>query len=78
MAPVVHGLERQYRGRVDFLYLYVGDPRNAEAKRRLGFVATPHFVFLRADGTPVRQMQGAVPRDSLVAALDHLVSSSGR
>ena len=39
---------------------------------RLGFVATPHFFLLKADGTPVVQMRGVVPRDSLVRALDRL------
>ena len=39
---------------------------------RLGFVATPHFFLLKADGTPVAQMRGVVPRDSLARALDRL------
>jgi thioredoxin-like negative regulator of GroEL len=72
MAPVVHGLAKQYAGQVDFLYLYVGDPRNRQALDRLGFVATPHFFLLAADGTPVAQMRGVVPRDSLVRGLDRL------
>ena len=75
MAPVVHGLERQYRGRVEFLHLDVSDPRNAGAKERLGFDATPHFVLLRADGSPVETMQGVVLRDSLARALDRLLAA---
>jgi thiol-disulfide isomerase/thioredoxin len=72
MAPVVHGLAKQYEGQVDFLYLYVADPGNQAALDRLGFVATPHFFLLKADGTPVAQMRGVVPRDSLVRAVDRL------
>ena len=72
MAPVVHGLAKQYEGRVDFLYLYVADPTNQAALDRLGFVATPHFFLLKADGTPVAQMRGVVPRDSLARSLDRL------
>jgi thioredoxin-like negative regulator of GroEL len=75
MAPVVHGLAKQYAGRVDFLYLDTSDPRNAGAKRRLGFEATPHFFLLSADGAPVAQMRGVVPRDSLAQALDRLVAT---
>ena len=45
MAPVVHGLEQLYRGRIDFLYLNIDDPRNDSAKRAFGFRATPHFFF---------------------------------
>jgi thioredoxin-like negative regulator of GroEL len=69
MAPVVHGLEEQYRGRVDFIYLNVADPRNEGAKARYGFTSTPHFFFLRADGQPVQSMQGVVDADSVRAAL---------
>lgn len=75
MAPVVHGLEKQYAGRVDFLYLDTSDPKNTAAKQRLGFTSTPHFFFLRADGSPVAVLHGVVPRDSLVRALDALASS---
>ncbi|MGH7663576.1 MAG: hypothetical protein ACRENI_04670 [Gemmatimonadaceae bacterium] len=76
MAPVVHGLEQQYTGRVDFLYLNVAEARNDSAKRALGFRATPHFFFLRADGSPVSVMQGIVPADSLRRALDSLLVDS--
>lgn len=74
MAPVVHGLEQRYRGRVDFLYLDVKDPRNAAATKRLGFVSTPHFFFLRADGTMTETMQGVVPSDSVARALERLTN----
>lgn len=75
MAPVVHGLEQQYQGRVDFLYLNIADSVNAEAKRALGFTATPHFFFLRADGSPTDTLQGVVPADSVRASLDRLLTS---
>jgi thioredoxin-like negative regulator of GroEL len=74
MAPVVHGLETQYVGRIDFLYLNIADERNADAKRALGFIATPHFFFLRADGTPVDTLRGVVPADSMTHALDALLA----
>lgn len=78
MAPVVHGLAKQYHGRIDFLYLDVADPRNDAAKRQLGFIATPHFFLLRADGTRLTQMQGVVPRDSMVAELERLAATAAR
>ena len=75
MAPVVHGLAKEYAGRVDFLYLDVSDPRNDAAKERMGFVATPHFFFLRPDGERMTQIRGVVPRDSLVTTLSRLLAS---
>lgn len=50
MAPVVHGLEKQYEGRVDFLYLNIAEARNDSAKRAFGFRSTPHFFFVNAAG----------------------------
>ena len=73
MAPVVHGLEQEYAGRVDFLYLNVAEERNASAESTYGFTSTPHFFFLRADGSPVRNIQGVVPANTLKSALDALL-----
>lgn len=69
MAPIVHGLEQQYRGRIDFLYLDIADERNTQAKQRLGFRATPHFFLLTADGRPLETWQGIVAGSVLDAAL---------
>lgn len=74
MASVVHGLEKQYEGRIDFLYLNIADTANNEAKVRFGFVSTPHFFFLRADGSPVDTLRGVVPEDSVRASLERLLS----
>lgn len=70
MAPIVHGLEQEWAGQVDFIYLDVADTANAGAMARFGFRATPHFFLLDPDGTVRRSWQGAVERDTLVAALE--------
>jgi thioredoxin-like negative regulator of GroEL len=74
MAPVVNGLEQEYAGRIDFVYLNVAEARNDSVKLALGFVSTPHFVFLRSNGSPITAMRGVVPGDSLRRALDALVA----
>ena len=74
MAPVVHGLEEQYAGRIDFLYLNIAVPRNDSAKRAFAFRATPHFFLVDARGVAQASMQGVVPEDSLRGALDLLLS----
>jgi thioredoxin-like negative regulator of GroEL len=73
MAPVVHGLEKQYKGKVDFLYLNVAEARNDSAKRALGFRSTPHFFLVSSTGVGRDSMQGIVPSDSLRGALDQLL-----
>jgi thioredoxin-like negative regulator of GroEL len=76
MAPVVHGLEKNYAGKVQFLYLDTSDPRTLTARKRLGFGATPHFFFLRADGSEHADFQGVVPEDSVRRSVDRLLASS--
>ena len=77
MAPVVHGLETKYKGRVQFLYLDTSDTRTVDARQKLGFGATPHFFFLRADGSEQADFQGVVSEDSVTRSLDRLLSPSG-
>jgi hypothetical protein len=76
MAPVVHGLEEQYKGRIDFLYLNVAEARNDSAERALGFRNTPHFFFLRSDGGVADTAQGVIPVDSLRLRLDRLLTAA--
>ena len=72
MAPVVHGLEKQYEGRVDFLYLNISQTRNDSARRAFGFRATPHFFLVDARGKVRESIQGVIPEDSLAVALHRL------
>jgi thioredoxin-like negative regulator of GroEL len=74
MAPVVHGLEMQYRGRVDFVYLNVALAATDSARRALGFKATPHFFLVNGQGVARDTLQGVVPGDSLRAGLDRLLA----
>lgn len=76
MAPVVHGLETNYTGRVDFLYLNIAISRNDSAKRAFGFRSTPHFFLVEARGLVQQSMQGVVPGDSLRKGLDALLTRS--
>jgi thioredoxin-like negative regulator of GroEL len=70
MAPIVNGLETQYRGRVDFVHLNVADPAVRPVMAAYGFEGTPHFFLRAADGTVVWSQQGAVPEAELARQLD--------
>lgn len=72
--PIVHGLEKKYQGRIDFVYLHVGEPRTADVKARLGFKSTPHIILLRADGTKVQEWIGEVQEHQLATGLDALLA----
>lgn len=76
MKPIVHGLEKQYAGRIDFLYIDTSDPGTQEVQSRLEFRGTPQFVFLDASGRAVAPPQfGVVEESALKATLDSLLAS---
>ncbi len=71
--PIVHGLERKYKGRIDFLYLHVGEPRTSKAREQLGYAATPQIMLLDANGRKVREWIGVVAESTLTTGLEGLL-----
>ena len=58
MAPMVHGLEAEYYGRVKFSYLDADDPLTESFQRTLGFVYQPEFYLLDANGNVLKKLVG--------------------
>ena len=56
--PRVQAMEAAYWGKVDFVYLDIDDPANADVKSQYGYVAQPYFVILDADGNAIDQWFG--------------------
>jgi len=69
MAPIVHGLEAKYSGQIDFVYLNIDDPKNADAKQQLGFRGQPQFILLDADGTARQVWFGVVKAEDFETEL---------
>jgi hypothetical protein len=63
MAPMVHGLEAEYFGRVKFSYLDADDPATQVFQQALGFVYQPEFYLLDANGNVLRKLIGPVASD---------------
>ncbi len=71
MAPIVHGLEAEYYGRVEFVYLDIDDPDTAFFKDILPYYgAVPQFLLVNGEGRIIRQWFGEVRRETLQEALD--------
>ena len=70
MAPIVHGLEVEYFGKVKFAYLDIDDPANDEFKQVLGYRVQPHFFLIDGDGNIIQQWVGTVSADDFRAAFD--------
>jgi hypothetical protein len=50
VLPIVHGLERKYGDRIDFLRLSIHNPATFALQKQLGFTVTPEFFLLDANG----------------------------
>lgn len=65
MAPMVHRLEAEYFGRVQFTYLDADDPRTQVFQRELGFVYQPELYFLDPNGALIKKFIGFVSEEEL-------------
>jgi thioredoxin-related protein len=75
MIPMVHGLEKRYAGRIDFVYLNAEDEKTAAVRDKYEFVGTPQFVLLDAQGKQVgKHLFGLLDEAVLTAALDALAA----
>jgi hypothetical protein len=69
LAPVVHGLEAEWGGQVDFVYLDIDDPATEPFKRQLGYRVQPHMFLVDGDGLVLQQWLGFVDGATLEEAL---------
>ncbi len=60
MAPMVHGLEAEYFGRVKFSFLDADDPNTDIFQKELGFYYQPEFYFLDANGNLIKKLIGYI------------------
>ena len=63
MAPMVHGLEAEYYGKVKFTYLDADDSRTRGFQRALGFVYQPEFYLLDENGRLLKKWVGLVSEE---------------
>jgi hypothetical protein len=67
MAPIVHGLEAEYEGKIKFAYLDIDDQRTGDTKRSLGFTYQPEFYLLNGQGQVIKKWIGRVSADDFRA-----------
>jgi len=67
MAPMVHGLEAQYFGRIKFTYLDADDPLTQDIQRTLGFYYQPEVYLLDAEGNILQKWVGFTSQEEFEA-----------
>jgi hypothetical protein len=65
MAPMVHGLEAKYFGRIRFAFLDADDPQTQDFQRSLGFSYQPELYLLDADGKVLKKWVGFASQEDL-------------
>jgi thioredoxin-like negative regulator of GroEL len=68
MAPMVHGLEAKYFGKVAFTYLDADDSRTRDFQQALGFYYQPELYLLDADGKVLEKWVGFTSEEQLETA----------
>ena len=58
MAPMVHGLEAKYFGRILFTYLDADDPNTLDFQETLGFYYQPEMYLLDENGNVLKKWVG--------------------
>jgi hypothetical protein len=74
MAPVVHGLERDYARKIGFVYLDIDDPAVTLLEQELGYRLQPHLLLLDYEGNVVKQWVGLPSEKNLTTAFDALLA----
>ena len=67
MAPVVHGLEAEYYGKINFAFLDAGDPATDQFKSEFGFRVQPEFYLVDGQGQVIKKWFGYVAEDEFRA-----------
>lgn len=70
MAPMVHGLEAEYFGRIKFSYLDADDPNTDTFQRTFGFAYQPELYLLDADGNVLQKFIGFTSEEQLRSTFD--------
>jgi thioredoxin-like negative regulator of GroEL len=65
MAPMVHGLEAKYSGKIKFSYLDADDSQTLDFQRELGFRYQPELYLLDATGKVLKKWVGYTEQQDL-------------
>ena len=68
MAPMVHGLEVKYYGRINFVYLDADDIGTEPFQRELGFFYQPEVYLLDGSGNVLEKWVGFTSQEQFEEA----------
>ena len=73
MAPMVHGLEAKYFGKIKFSFLDADDPQTLDFQKALGFYYQPEIYLLDAEGKALKKWVGYTSQEDFEAVFAQYV-----
>ena len=70
----MHGLEADYYGKINFVYLDVDDPANESFKSELRFNYQPQLFLLDGNGQVLHEWIGPLPREEFETVFEAVLS----
>jgi thiol-disulfide isomerase/thioredoxin len=70
MAPIVKGVQDEYAGRVNFVFLDIDNPATEGLKHQLHFQTEPEFILLDGQGKVLKEWVGYVTVEQFRQAID--------
>jgi thioredoxin-related protein len=70
----VDGLKREYRGRLNVVYVSMDRANGKELAKEHGIVGTPTLLLLDSEGNQVNVLRGALPPPLIEQAIADLVA----
>ncbi len=74
MTPIVNGIRKDYRRKLNFVYASVDGQSGQDLARQYGIRGYPIVLFLDSEGNKVNTIQGVVPHVVLEKAIDDLLA----
>lgn len=74
MAPYLHSLEEEYKGKIKFVYLDIDDPLNYQHKKDLRYRYQPHYFLIDEQGKVIQQWLGYVKVEKLIEAIEAVLT----
>jgi thioredoxin-like negative regulator of GroEL len=70
----VNGIEREYRGQLNVVYVSMDQHAGKELARQHGVVGTPTILLLDGEGDRVSVMQGLLPSALIEQAIQDMLA----
>jgi thioredoxin-like negative regulator of GroEL len=74
VTPIVDGIKREYRGRLNVVYVSMDRADGRELAKQYGVVGTPTVLMLDSEGNQVNVLRGAFPAPLIERAVEDLLS----